>query len=86
MFNFIFLSRFFTKMGCFCAHWTGNFLNFPKLTLLLFLVHFWCPLWPLNKDPPFFWDTLYMCRVMNLKWISSLNMNKYLMVACCSKL
>ena len=83
MFNFIFLSRFFTKMGCFCAHWTGNFLNFlscfftklgsfcahwkgnflnfPKLSLVLSLVQFWCPLWPLNKDPPFFGTPCSCC-------------------------
>ena len=28
MFDLIFLSGFFTKVGGFCAHWKGNFLNF----------------------------------------------------------
>ena len=40
MFDLVFLGPFFTKMGSFCAHQTGNFLNFSKLTLLLSVPHF----------------------------------------------
>ena len=46
VFDLIFLRHFLTKMRSFCAHQKGNFLNFLKLTLLLSLVHSWCPLWP----------------------------------------
>ena len=48
MFDLIFLRHFLTKMRSFCAHQKGNFLNFSKLTLLLSLVHSWCPLWPVK--------------------------------------
>ena len=41
MFNLVFLGYFFTKMRSFCAHQTGNFLNFSKITLLLSLAQFW---------------------------------------------
>ena len=34
-FDLNFLSHFFPKSKCSCAHCKGNFLNFPKLTLLL---------------------------------------------------
>ena len=86
MFDLNFLSCFFTKIGSFCAHWRGNFLNFPKLTLLLSLVQFWCPLWPLNKDPPFFWDILYVftdhentniCLVTQAPWVHHLSKDIY---------
>ena len=40
IFDLIFLRDFFTKVGSFCVHWKGNFLNFSKLTLLLSLAHF----------------------------------------------
>ena len=40
MFDLVFLGPFFTKMRSFCAHQTGNFLNFSKLTQLLSLVQF----------------------------------------------
>ena len=40
MFDPVFLSRFFTKIESVYAHWKGNFLNFFKLTLLLFFAHF----------------------------------------------
>ena len=54
LFDPVFLSNFFTKIGTFCTHQKGNFLNFSKLTLLLSLVHFWCPLWPVKRGSPFF--------------------------------
>ena len=54
MFDLDFLGGFFTKIGSFCAHWKGNFLNFSKLTLLSSLVHFWCPLWPFKRGSQFF--------------------------------
>ena len=53
-FELIFLSHFLTKMRSFCAHQKGNFLNFAKLTLLLSLVHSWCPLWPVKRKRAFF--------------------------------
>ena len=40
IFDLIFLSSFFTKVGSFCVHWKGNFLNFSKLSLLLSLARF----------------------------------------------
>ena len=40
MFDLAFLSCFFTKMWSLCAHQTGNFLNFSKLTKLLSSAHF----------------------------------------------
>ena len=54
MFDLVFLSHFFSKMGSFCAHLKENFLNFAKLTLLLSVLHFWCPLWPVKQGSPFF--------------------------------
>ena len=57
IFGLIFLSHFLTKMGVFCAHQKGNFLNFSKLTLLLFIVHFWYPLWPVKHKRAFFFET-----------------------------
>ena len=54
IFRLIFLSHFLTKMRSFCAHQKGNFLNFSKLTLLLFMVHFWYPLWPVKHKGAFF--------------------------------
>ena len=60
MFELVFLSLFFSKLLSFCAHWKGNFLNFPKHPQLLSVVQFWYPLQPINEDPPFFWDTLYI--------------------------
>ena len=33
-FDLFFLSHFWTKYGCFCAHWKGDFLNFSKITQL----------------------------------------------------
>ena len=31
----LYLKQFWVKIQSFCAHWTGNFLNFSKLTQLL---------------------------------------------------
>ena len=54
IFELNFLSQFLTKMRSFCAHQKGNFLNFSKLTLLLYLVHSWCPQWPIKRYRAFF--------------------------------
>ena len=54
IFDLIFLSYFLSKKGSFCAHQKGNFLRFSKLTLLLSLVHSWCPLWPIKLKIAFF--------------------------------
>ena len=54
IFGLIFLSHFLTEMRSFCAHQKGNFLNFLKLTLLLFIVHFWYLLWPVKHKGAFF--------------------------------
>ena len=54
VFDLIFLRHFLTKMRSFCAHQKGNFLRFWKLTLLLSLVHSWCPLWPIKHKIAFF--------------------------------
>ena len=43
------------KIQSFCAHLTGNFLNFPKLTLLLPVVYFQGVLWTFKDKSPFFW-------------------------------
>ena len=64
IFGLIFLSHFLTKMRSFCVHQKGNFLNFSKLTLLLSLVHFWYPLWPVKHKRAFFLRHPVMyCRV-----------------------
>ena len=47
-----FSAIFFTKMGSFCAHRKGNFLNFSKLTPLLSLVR--CHLQPIKRGSLFF--------------------------------
>ena len=60
IFGLIFLSHFLTKMRSFYAHQKGNFLNFSKLTLILSIVHFWYPLWPVKHKGAFFLDTLYV--------------------------
>ena len=49
-----FLSHFLTKMKSFCAYQKGIFLNFSKLTLLLFIVDFWYTLWPVKHKGAFF--------------------------------
>ena len=54
IFALTFLSHFLTKMRTSCAHQKGNFLNFSKLTLLLSIVHFWDPLWPVKHKRAFF--------------------------------
>ena len=36
----LYLKQFWVKIKSFCAHWTENFLNFPKLTQLLSVAHF----------------------------------------------
>ena len=36
----LYLQQFWVKLQSFCAHWTGNFLNFLKLTQHLSLAHF----------------------------------------------
>ena len=35
-----YLKQFWVKIQNFCAHWTGNFLNFSKLTQLLSVAYF----------------------------------------------
>ena len=40
IFNLVFLRNYWTKYRCFCDYWKGNFLHYPKLTLLLSLVLF----------------------------------------------
>ena len=40
-FNLVFLRHYLTKCRCFCDHWKGKILDFPKVTLLLSLVHSW---------------------------------------------
>ena len=42
------------KILSFCAHWTGNLLNFSKLLLLLSVAHFWRPLAAFKRSSPFF--------------------------------
>ena len=54
IFGLILLSHFLTEMRSFCAHQKGNFLNFSKLNLLLFIVHFWYPQWPVKHKGAFF--------------------------------
>ena len=65
-FDLHFLSHFFPKQRCFCAHQTGNFLNFPKLTLLLPVVHFQGVLWAFKDKSPFFLGhpVLYLCVLL----------------------
>ena len=41
IFNLVFLSHYLTKCKGFCYHWKGIFLDFPKVTFLLSLVHSW---------------------------------------------
>ena len=36
----LYLKQFWEKIQSFCAHWTGNFLNFSKLTQLLSVAKF----------------------------------------------
>ena len=43
-FESLYLKQFWVKIQSFCAHWTGNFLNFSKLTQLLSVAHFLRPL------------------------------------------
>ena len=40
----LYLKQFWIKIQSFCAHWTGNFLIFSKLTQLLSVAHFLRPL------------------------------------------
>ena len=40
----LYLKQFWVKIQSFCAHWTGNFLNFSKLTQLSSVAHFLGPL------------------------------------------
>ena len=49
-----FSQSFSEKRRSFCVHQKGNFLNFSKLTLLLFIVYFWYPLWPVKDKGAFF--------------------------------
>ena len=53
-FDLNFPIHFFPKSRCSCAQWKGNFLNFPKLTLLLSIVHLQGWLRHLNTNPTFF--------------------------------
>ena len=53
-FNPLKLRYFCTKIKSFCAHWTGNFLNFSKLIQLLYVAHFWGPLEALEHKRAFF--------------------------------
>ena len=43
-FDPLYLEQFWVKRQSFCAHWTGNFLNFSKLTQLLSVANFLRPL------------------------------------------
>ena len=52
--DFDFLSNFFPRSRCSCAHLKGNFLNFPKLNLLLSVVHLQGSYGHLNTNPTFF--------------------------------
>ena len=57
MFDLIFPSHFFPQYYGFvicCALQKGNSLNFSKLTLLLSLGQFWCPLRPIKQGSQFF--------------------------------
>ena len=36
----LYLKQFWVKIQSLCAYWTGNFLNFSKLTQLLSVAHF----------------------------------------------
>ena len=36
----VYLKHFWEKIQSFCAHWTGNLLNFSKLTQLLSVAYF----------------------------------------------
>ena len=68
IFDLIFLSHFLSKMGSFCAHQKGNFLRFSKLTLLLSLVHSWCPLWPIKHKIAFFLGHPVYLWIYNICW------------------
>ena len=50
----LYLKQFWVKIQSFCAHWTGNFLNFSKLTQLLSVAHFLRPLGAFKRKSPFF--------------------------------
>ena len=52
----LYLKQFWLKIQSFCAHWTGNFLDFSKLTQLLSVAHFLRPLGAFeHKGAFFFW-------------------------------
>ena len=68
-------------MRSFCAHQKGDFLNFAKLTLLLSLVHSWCPLWPVQVKSAFFWDTLYF-HVKKISWVCFLHFFQFWPLKC----
>ena len=53
-FDLNFPIHFFPKSRCSCAQWKGNFLNFPKLTLLLSVVHLQGVLWAFKHKSHFF--------------------------------
>ena len=50
-FDLDFLSHLFPKSRCSCAHLKENFMNFPKLTLLLSAVHLQGVLWAFEHKP-----------------------------------
>ena len=84
IFELIFLSHFLTKMRTFCAHQKGNFLNFSKLTLLLSIVHFWDPLWPVKHKRAFFLDTLQILRrTINFNIQNSRSVTFYVIFEIC---
>ena len=60
IFKCIFLRPQESKWKSFSAHQQENYMQIPKLTLLLFLVPFLWELWPFKTWGRFFWDTLYM--------------------------
>ena len=63
-FDLFFLSHFFPKRRYSCAYLKGNFLNFPKLTLILSLVHLQRVLWAFKCKSPFFLDALYNMTIL----------------------
>ena len=58
VFKHFFLRLQESKWQSFSAHQKENYMQIPKLTLLLFLVPFLWELWPFKTWGRFFWDTL----------------------------
>ena len=59
-----------TKIRCSSAHWKGNFLNFPKLTLLLSVGHLQGVLWAFKHKSHFFLGHPVFCLEIYGKHIS----------------